>query len=164
MQLVQVTKRLGKPWKFIIYGFLGWCVEVVFTSVAAQVEGNGDLRLQGHSYLWMHPIWGLGLLVCAECGSWLREKRIPFWARIVFYAMISFAVEYSSGWLLRHTLGQCPWDYSNAAWNIHGLIRLDYAPFWGVGGLLAERISLFLRRVEIRVDVPSLGMKSSQAD
>jgi uncharacterized membrane protein len=40
--------------------------------------------------------------------------------------------------LKRHSL--CPWDYSKEKANIHGLIRLDYAPYWMCAGLLFERI------------------------
>lgn len=34
----------------------------------------------------------------------------------------------------------CPWDYSNAKANVDSVIRLDYAPFWLVAGLIFEKI------------------------
>ena len=56
-----------------------------------------------------------------------------------------FAVEYATGWLLRHFTGACPWDYTgHSPWSVHGLIRLDYAPAWLVMGLAAEWVHDFL--------------------
>lgn len=50
-----------------------------------------------------------------------------------------FAVEYVTGTILMH-FHICPWDYSDAAYNISGVIRLDYAPFWFAVGLIYEYI------------------------
>ena len=35
----------------------------------------------------------------------------------------------------------CPWDYSQCRANIHGLIRLDFAPLWFAVGLLFEQLT-----------------------
>jgi hypothetical protein len=35
----------------------------------------------------------------------------------------------------------CPWDYSGRIWNVDGLIRLDFAPFWFAAGLIFERLT-----------------------
>ena len=58
------TGQLPPIARFLIYGFVGWCVELLFTSVSDLAIGAGDVRLRGYSYLWMHPIWGLGILSC----------------------------------------------------------------------------------------------------
>lgn len=34
----------------------------------------------------------------------------------------------------------CPWDYSDAALNYKGIIRLDYAPVWFIVGLIYEKM------------------------
>ena len=34
----------------------------------------------------------------------------------------------------------CPWDYSGAAFQYRGIIRLDYAPLWFAAGLIFEKI------------------------
>ena len=34
----------------------------------------------------------------------------------------------------------CPWDYSKARANIKGVIRLDYAPYWMITGLIFEKL------------------------
>ena len=33
----------------------------------------------------------------------------------------------------------CPWDYSDAKYNIDGLVRLDFAPAWFILGLVFEK-------------------------
>ena len=34
----------------------------------------------------------------------------------------------------------CPWDYSGAKTSIKGVIRLDYAPYWMIAGLIFEKL------------------------
>ena len=44
----------------------------------------------------------------------------------------------SGSFLKKHNA--CPWDYSDAALNYKGIIRLDYAPVWFVVGLIYEKM------------------------
>lgn len=64
----------------------------------------------------------------------------PTWQRGLAYAGGIFGVEAASGWLLRRATGRCPWDYTGTRFQVAGLIRLDYAPFWALAGLAAERL------------------------
>lgn len=50
-----------------------------------------------------------------------------------------YIVEFVSGLLLKKK-NMCPWDYSHAKLNIHGVVRLDYAPCWFLTGLLFEKL------------------------
>jgi len=63
-------------------------------------------------------------------------------------------VEYVTGALLVALIGRCPWDYSSSPWNVNGLIRLDYAPFWWMCGWLYEPLGALIRRVHIRPEAP----------
>ena len=84
----------------------------------------------------MFPIYGMAAVI-APVFKLLREK--PILLRGSIYALGIFSFEYLIGSLLKkHEL--CPWDYSDAKANIDGVIRLDYAPFWMLAGLLFERI------------------------
>jgi uncharacterized membrane protein len=47
--------------------------------------------------------------------------------------------EFISGSILS-LFSMCPWDYSAAKYNIRGIVRLDYYPFWMAAGLVFERI------------------------
>ena len=141
--------RLGLGTRFLIYGFAGLCLEVLFTSVTSQLDGGADARLQGWSYLWMHPIWGIAFLICDVLGNWLDQRRVPWLFRAPMYVLICFALEIVSGSLIRAWIGATPWDYSQARWNVDGLIRLDYAPLWALCGLGGERFARVLRRVQL---------------
>jgi hypothetical protein len=145
--------------RFLAYGMFGWCAEIVWTALYDAVAGTrraaGDgvgrvpatraerLRLEGHTYLWMLPIYGAGGLlferVYAAIAAW------PWPARGAFYATGAFAVEAAAGFVLRRASGRCPWDYSYArASALGGLIRLDYAPVWFAFGFALERLHALL--------------------
>jgi len=130
--------------RFIIYGLLGWCLEVVWTGVGSLL--TGDVSLTARTYLWMFPIYGSAILfdpVHDKIRLWSVWKRGTVWM------ILCFAAEYLTGWILLKTLGTIPWDYSQAIFNIHGLIRLDYAPVWFAAGLLYEKIHDYLERVRL---------------
>ena len=119
---------------FFICGLTGWCIEIIFTSLGAFLQG--DLRLIGQTSLWMFPIYGLAAFIKP-----LYEviKKLPLLLRGCIYSFCILIFEYISGMLLKkHHL--CPWDYSNSPTNINGVIRLDYAALWALAGLLFERI------------------------
>lgn len=129
---------------FIIYGLLGWCLEIIWTGLSSLL--SGDICLTAKTYLWMFPIYGLAILF-EPLHDVIRFW--PTWMRGFVWMLLCFAVEYLTGWMLQATLGTIPWDYSRAALNIHGLIRLDYAPAWFVAGLLFEKIHDWLDRIHI---------------
>lgn len=142
-------QRLGLLGRFFVYGLVGWCIECCFTSVVDLATGAGDLRLMGHSYLWMHPIWGTGMLLAERIIMALHRTRLGRATRAFVGMLLCFAVEYSAGALLAVLIGRCPWDYSASPWNVHGLIRLDYAPFWLLCAWAYEPLASIVRRVRV---------------
>jgi uncharacterized membrane protein len=150
------TQRLGLLGRFVIYGLIGWCIECFFTSVLDVASGAGDLRLKGYSYLWMHPIWGAGLLLGERATLALQQAGLSRWTRAMVGMAGCFAVEYVTGALLVALIGRCPWDYSASPWNVNGLIRLDYAPFWLMCGWLYEPLGALIRRIHIGPEVPEV--------
>ncbi|WP_224371547.1 putative ABC transporter permease [Hyalangium versicolor] len=147
-------QRLGWLGRFIVYGLLGWCIECLFTSVLDLATGVGDLRLMGYSYLWMHPIWGAGLLLGERLTGMLQRVGLSRATRALVGMAVCFAVEYVAGAVLVAAIGRCPWDYSASPWNVNGLIRLDYAPFWWLCGWLYEPMGSLVRRVRIGAAEP----------
>ncbi len=119
---------------FLICGLTGWCMEILFTSVGCFFRK--DPRLIGQTSVWMFPIYGMA--VCIR-PVYRLIRRLPALVRGAIYSVGIFSFEYLSGSFLKKK-GLCPWDYSGAAANIDGVIRLDYAPFWMAAGLLFERI------------------------
>lgn len=127
--------------RFIIYGLIGWFLEIIWTGLGSLL--SGDVRLTSTTYLWMFPIYGL--VVLFE-GLHENIRPHPYWARGLFWMVLFFTVEYLTGWLIRSLVGTAPWDYSQAFFQVDGLIRLDYAPVWFAGGLLFEKIHDWLER------------------
>ena len=119
---------------FLICGLTGWCMEILFTSAGSLARHDG--RLIGQTSLWMFPIYGMGFLFLPLARLLKHQK---FWLRGLVYTILIFTTEYITGiWLTRRNL--CPWNYSHARWNVHSVIRLDYAPGWFLLGLLYENM------------------------
>lgn len=124
--------------RFLIYGAVGWCVEILFTGVTAAVFEK-DRSATGRTYLWMHPVYGLACLGLEGVHDLFSEATLSL--RLAAYVLVIYAAEFASGWLLRRLLGRCPWDYGTRGINVLGLIRLDYAPAWLVAAFMFEPVS-----------------------
>ena len=123
-------------WKnFLKCGLIGWCLEILFTSLAELARGN--FTLIGTTSLWMFPIYGTGALI-GPLSHVLKRYSTAF--RGIIYMLLIFVVEFLSGrFLTNHKI--CPWNYAKSGWNIREVIRLDYAPWWFLTGLLFERMT-----------------------
>lgn len=148
--------------RFLLYGLIGWCAEIVWTAASEAIAGTRPaaddprrleplsraerLRLQGHTYLWMLPIYGSAVFLFEPAHDAIRGWWWPW--RGAVYMLGIFGVEAVSGVLLRVITGRCPWDYSYARLHVAGVIRLDYAPVWFGFGLLLERVHDVLKGIE----------------
>ena len=126
--------RLGKD--FLICGFVGLFTEISFTAMDSLKRH--DFRLKGTTSLWMFPIYGIGALI-PPVSRFLQQKKTPVLVRGILYTCCIFAVEYFSGKKLRDKQC-CPWDYYRSHFHVNGLIRIDYAPWWFLFGLIMERL------------------------
>lgn len=115
-------------------GIIGWCIEILYTSLMS--FRRRDMTLVGHTSIWMFPIYGSAFLI--RPVSHMLKGRV-FWLRGIFYAFWIYLVEFISGCILMKK-NACPWNYHHARWQIHDVIRLDFAPFWFLIGLLYESI------------------------
>lgn len=131
------TRDMAK--KFMIFGVLGWCAEILWTGLHSLLAGDGALTAK--TYLWMFPIYGLAAL--AEPLFLALRKYCPLWQRLGMYTFSIFLVEFLTGWLLQAVTGACPWDYGDRLFSVMGFIRLDYAPLWAALGYFFEEVSVF---------------------
>jgi Putative ABC-transporter type IV len=146
--------------RFLLYGLIGWCAEILWTAAWDGATGTRPaehpgrriplsrrerLRLTGHTYLWMLPIYGGAALLFEPVHDAMRHLAWPL--RGLLWTCAIFAVEAAAGLGLRRATGRCPWDYSYARLSVAGVIRLDYAPVWFAVGLGLERLHDLLLRV-----------------
>ncbi|MDO5410761.1 MAG: hypothetical protein Q4F21_09960 [Lachnospiraceae bacterium] len=123
---------------FIRCGLIGWSAELFFTCFH-NLAATNDKRLIGQTSLLMFPIYGFGTLIPVISGY---LKKLGIFLRGSIYAVLIFLMEYLSGSFLR-LFNACPWDYTGESrYQINGLIRLDFFPFWFLLGLLFERTGL----------------------
>ena len=119
---------------FLLCGFTGWCLEILFTSFGSYRKR--ELQLMGTTSLWMFPIYGMAAFLKPVCRL---IRNFPAGIRAICYSIFIFLGEFISGSILKK-YQICPWDYSKAKANINGVIRLDYAPFWMIAGLIFENL------------------------
>jgi hypothetical protein len=120
-----------------LFAVLGLGLETLFTA-ALDWQDDPKRHLRGHSSLWYLPLYATAPLILKAL-----LPRIDAWAwpvRGLIYMVLLFALEYVSMGALRLLLGESPSEksYYTRHWNIHGLVRLDFAPAWFVAGLLLE--------------------------
>lgn len=120
--------------RFLIYGLLGWNIEVIWTGLYSLT--TGDVNLVGSTSLWMFLIYGSAAFVLEPVHDRIRSWRWPL--RGLIWLILIWTMEYGAGFVLREFLGVTPWYY-DGKYAIDGLVRLDYAPAWFVVGLLFEK-------------------------
>ena len=130
--------------RFVIYGLLGLCAEVLWTGFASMI--NGDMRLTSSTCIWMFPIYGLAVFL-EPIHNWIRHFSV--FTRGGVYMVLIFAAEFTSGLLLKELLGVCPWYYKDDFLSIYGLITLRYIPVWFSAGLIFEKIHDALIRINL---------------
>jgi hypothetical protein len=143
------TRPLTRAERAVAYGALGFSVEVVFTALQALWHRQTrDVRLRGHTYLWMGPIYALCAVLYEPAHDAVRER--PTAHRALAYALGILAVEYASGRLIRRATGAIPWDYTGRSpLAIRGAVRLDYVPLWAAAGIALERVDDALRSARV---------------
>ncbi|MGN1093064.1 MAG: hypothetical protein ACI4RS_05360 [Monoglobaceae bacterium] len=131
--------------RFIIYGLLGWNMEVLWTGITSLSAEN--VNLIGHTSVWMFFIYGSAVFIfepvyriIADCNMFVRGCA---WTALIF------VIEFISG-LLLHSIGIEAWYY-NCRFAVCGVIRLDYAPAWFAVGLVFEKVNHILQRYKIGV-------------
>lgn len=129
--------------RFYIYAIHGYVAEVTYTAVW-DVVFSVNHKLQGITSIWCLFIYGISMLVLERMYFTMRDN-VPLVVRAFAYMMWIFLWEFSSGYLLS-LFDACPWDYSMFKGNIMGLITMEYAPMWYIGGILTEKLIISYSR------------------
>ncbi len=119
---------------FFIYGFLGWCLEVVYVAIKnRKAENRGFLNGP------ICPIYGFGMLSVISGNLTLGFLNNNF-VLLIVGGIICSAIELIGGWILDKVFHMRWWDYSNRRFNIGGYICLRFSIIWGVGVVFAVRL------------------------
>lgn len=122
--------------RLYLYGMHGVVVEVVFWAVWMLVA-TGDTALHGCSHVWAFLIYSVFLWMIDLLSDQLEVY--PMVLRGGLYMILIYVWEFVTGKILKVTFG-CPWDYSEySTYHVDGLVNFEYAPFWLIGSLLAEK-------------------------
>ena len=119
-------------WFFLIYAFLGWCLEVTYQAVEYGVFINRGFL--GGPYC---PIYGVGVIVVTLALYPLRETIILLYVGSV---VLTSSLEFVTGFILEKIFHQHWWDYSDDKFNVKGYICLKFSLLWGVACLVTVRI------------------------
>lgn len=117
-------------WYFIIYSFLGWCLEVVFCSV-----DTGKFVNRGFLNGPLCPIYGFG----GAAVTLLLGPIDNFFVLYVASVILCSLLELVGGFLLKKIFHTSWWDYSDEPLNIGGYICLKFSLLWGVACLVVVR-------------------------
>jgi len=136
--------------RFFSYIGFGFFMEVTFVAISKIVDGKikgRDIYLEGHTYLWMAPIYGFLLLFVFEPVHALTINIHPLFRFVIWSITFTF-FEALSGWLYDMKLGFCPWDYSKSKFKMfkRGYTKWNLVPQWGIAGLFIEGYSHMLIR------------------
>ena len=133
--------------RFLVYGILGWCSEIVWTAVKKRVTGAAsDWLLMGETSLWSFPMYGSIAFLYEPLYDALRGQFLL--VRATVYLVGFWLIEYVGGWLVWKITGNKPWDYSKSpGGGLNGLIRWNFVFVWPLVGLALEPIHDFLVRI-----------------
>jgi uncharacterized membrane protein len=124
--------------RFLVYGALGWCAEILWTALTRRLTNRApDWLLMGETSLWSFFLYGSIVFLYEPLHDLLRAQ--PLGLRAAAYLIGFWMVEFLGGWLIWKLSGSKPWDYSRSAGgSLRGLIRWNFVLVWPLVGLALE--------------------------
>jgi len=116
---------------FFVYGFLGWCAEVVFAAFKHKSFVNRGF-LNGP----ICPIYGLGIGLVVHL---LRPIQSNIVLLYVTSMVLVTALEWLTGFLLEKIFHNKWWDYSHIPFNLNGYVCLPFSLIWGAACVIIVR-------------------------
>lgn len=117
---------------FILFCFLGWCLEVVYRSLRLHHLVNPGFMV-GCSL----PIYGTGVVVLyaiADLNIGVDNEISSFFIKAIICAFLMTLIEYISGLISLKIYHNRLWDYSNRFLNIQGIVCLRFSIYWAILG------------------------------
>ena len=118
---------------FIIYSFLGYLVEVANISL-------NDKRLnfsRGFLIGPVIPVFGITTLLIIILLNKYSDEIVTLF---ILSTVLCCILEYVTSYIMEKMFNLRWWDYSDKKYNINGRICLDFAIYFGIGGVIALKI------------------------
>lgn len=109
---------------FFVYGFLGWCTEVIFAAFKQHRFVNRGF-LNGP----ICPIYGVGVTLVIACLEAFQPNLLLLYISSVILVTV---LEGVTGWAMDKLFHNKWWDYSKLPFNIGGYVCLLFSLIWGV--------------------------------
>lgn len=109
---------------FFVYGFLGWCTEVIFAAFKQHRFVNRGF-LNGP----ICPIYGVGVTLVITCLEAFQSNLLLLYISSVILVTV---LEGVTGWAMDKLFHNKWWDYSKLPFNIGGYVCLLFSLIWGV--------------------------------
>ncbi|WP_312091770.1 putative ABC transporter permease [Aminipila sp.] len=136
---------------FVIYSFLGWCMEVAYAAV-----NSGKFVNRGFLNGPVCPIYGFGMITVIACLTPLMYNKIYLFLGAV---LLTSALEWLTGFILEKLFRGKWWDYSNMPFNLNGYICLKFSILWGLACIIIMDVLHPAIRI-IVAEIPVLAGKS----
>lgn len=117
---------------FILYSFVGWCIEVIFCSI-----NTGTFVNRGFLNGPVCPIYGFGAVFVIVLLTPIQSNLILLF---VFSVLLTSILEFITGYVLSALFNTKWWDYSDQPFNLGGYICLKFSLAWGVACIFLIRI------------------------
>ncbi len=117
---------------FIIYSFIGWCIEVVYYTLT-----TGHFVNRGFLNGPLCPIYGFGALFVIVLLTPVSHNVLLLFAASV---LITTTLELLTGFVLQKAFHATWWDYSDEPFNFKGYICLKFSLLWGIACLLLMKV------------------------
>ena len=112
---------------FIIYSFLGWCLESVYKTIIFKKPTNS-----GFLYGPFCPMYGIGAVMMIVLSKLSDNIIIIFLLSFVLFSVWEYIVAV----ILEKCFKTKYWDYSELKFNIKGRICLKNSFYWGLLGVI----------------------------
>lgn len=109
---------------FFVYGFLGWCTEVIFAAFKQHRFVNRGF-LNGP----ICPIYGVGVTLVIACLEAFQSNLLLLYISSVILVTV---LEGVTGWAMDKLFHNKWWDYSKLPFNIGGYVCLLFSLIRGV--------------------------------
>lgn len=109
---------------FFLYGFIGWCCEVVYAAVK-----HGKFVNRGFLNGPICPIYGVGVILVLVA---LTPININFFVLFLSAAVLTSVLEFLTGFILEKFFHKTWWDYRAEPFNIMGYVCLKMSIVWGL--------------------------------